>query len=708
MNTNQSSNALWWALGALAVILFCCCLAAVGVFGLTFGLAFPYGRQAAPVAPAPVVTVELETDKTVPELAPDREPSPAGPTATPRATPGASGPSSQQGLRPTPVTSDFATERALAEAVVPARDLRVLAEGLRDTGPIPEVVRETPKPYRVGDIETFWVSNGDDSEHLQVDAEMVYTNDVLYIWVEEGLSYDLDDIRAAADRFAEQTYPTNRNFFGTEWTPGIDGDPKLHILHSDKLGDRIAGYFSGADAVSRLAQPYSNEREMFYIHLGNAEPNSEFYNGVLSHEFQHMIHWYEDKNEATWVNEGMSELATELNGYSRGGADQAFSLIPDTQLTSWNDDPNNRSQHYGAAYLFMAYFLQRFGNEMTQAVVASKANGVDGFNEVLEPLGLSFDEVFADWVIANYLDEPELGDGRFGYERDDPLAMEIDARHRRYPIQREAEVSQYGTDYIELTGNGDVEITFQGGTTTQLAPNTAHSERFAWWANRVDDSDARLTQAFDLSGVDKATLKFWTWYDIEDDYDYGYVMVSTDGGATWTPLQTEAMTDENPNGNSFGWALTGCSGDPNSQEAGDSCEAQWIEQTADLSPYAGQEVLIRFQYITDDAVNYPGFFVDDISIPEIGYSDDAEADGGWQSEGWIRTDNVLPQRWLVQVIQRNGNADPVITRLEVDENGQGTWIVPGLSRANRATLAISALAPVTTEKAPYQYAISGR
>ena len=140
-------------------------------------------------------------------------------------------------------------------------------------------------------------------------------------------------------------------------------------------------------------------------------------------------------------------------------------------------------------------------------------------------------------------------------------------------MQRETDVSQYATDYIELTGSGDIRIDFQGATTANLANTTAHSGEDMWWANRVDDSDARLTHAFDLSGVDSATLNFWTWYDIEDDWDYGYIMASTDGGTTWTPLTTADTTEENPNGNNFGPALTGCSGDPSSQEAGDECNA---------------------------------------------------------------------------------------------------------------------------------------
>lgn len=694
MNNSPKNNTIWWILGGAVALLCCLCLFLVGLGGLGFGLLA--SSSAVPEDPV----------QFPPEVFP-LEATPERPSATPRATSAADNSS----LAPTPSAEQFLTEMQLREAVVPGRDLRALGEQLRGTGPIPETVNDTPPTYRLNESQTFWINNDDTQEHFQINARLAYANDVLYMWVEEGVDYDPDDLKAAADKFAEETYPTNRNFFGSEWNPGVDNDPRLHILHSDQLGSSIAGYYSGADEVSHLAQPFSNEREMFYINIDNTTPDSEFYNGVLAHEFQHMIHWYQDKNESSWVNEGMSELASELNGYDRGGADFAFSQRPDTQLNAWSDDPNGRTEHYGNAYLFMAYFLQRFGNELTQAAVASDANGIDGFAEALVAgnTGLTFDDVFADWVIANYLDDPDLDDGRYGYQRDDLAPMSLDATHRRYPVQREAEVSQYATDYVELTGRGDVQIDFQGATTASLANTSAHSGADMWWGNREDDSDARLTRAFDLSGVDSATLNFWTWFDIEDDWDYGYVMASTDGGATWTALTTEDTTEENPNGNSFGPALTGCSGDPSSQEAGDPCNAIWIQQTADLTPFAGNsEVLVRFQYITDDAVNYPGFFVDDISIPEIGYEYDAETDDEWVSEGWIRTDNTIRQRWLVQLIEMESGADPVITRLEVGGDGRGSWSVGDLGGGKSAVLAISAMAPVTTEPAEYEYSVTER
>ncbi|HIC90363.1 MAG TPA: hypothetical protein EYP04_13300 [Anaerolineae bacterium] len=397
----------------------------------------------------------------------------------------------------------------------------------------------------------------------------------------------------------------------------------------------------------------------------------------------------------------MSELATELNGFSRGGADRVFSELPDTQLNTWSEDQGRNAEHYGASYLFTSYFLDRFGEDLTKAVVASDANGVDGFTEALSQAGtsLTFDDVFADWLIANYLDDPNLDDGRYGYVRDDPEQVALDERFDSYPVPvRTSTVHQYAADYVELAGEGDVVIEFAGSTLTHLADTQAHSGRFAYWANRADDSDARLTRAVDLSDVQKATLQFWMWYDIEENWDYAYVEISTDQGETWTLLRGQHTTEENPTGNSFGPGYTG--------KSGGGEQAKWVQERIDLSPYAGGAVLLRFEYVTDDAVNLPGLFLDDIAIPEVGILDDLEHGGTeWQAEGWIRTDNVLPQRWLVQLIELTPDG-PQVRRMALDDQQRGQLSVEGLGRNHKkAVLVISALAPVTTEVASYQYAI---
>jgi hypothetical protein len=588
------------------------------------------------------------------------------------------------------------TWELLERTEVPARDLIALTKRLKHVGePIPEVVRESAPDYEIGDEEIFWVSNIDTDEHFQVTAVLLYATPHLYMWVEKGVDVDLERLQEAADIFEEKTYPTGREFFGSEWTPGVDSDPHLNILHARGLGDSIAGYYSSASEYSRIVHEFSNEREMFYINADNVTIGNDFYNSVLAHEFQHMIHWYNDRNEDTWLNEGFSELAAYLNGYAPGGFEMAFSMRPDTQLNSWPGEPGEAIPNYGAAYLFTLYFLERFGEEATRALVAHPANGIASVDAVLLESGYSFDELFADWVVANYLDDPSLEDGRYGYRE---LRMWVGDVYSlgRYPAERQESVHQHAADYIAFQpSRRDLKIDFQGATWVKVIDNEPHSGRYQWWSNRSDESDTTLTRAFDLSGLERASLEFWTWYDIEENWDYAYVEVSTDGGQTWETLQAPSTTDYNPNGNSFGWAYTGMSG------GGE--EPRWIREEVGLSDYAGREVLIRFEYITDDAVNRPGFAVDDIWIPELDYEYDAESDDGWEAEGFIRMENVLPQRWIVQVIEIAGQ-ETRVHRIELDEEQKGEYLIDA-DEVDEVVLVVSALAPSTTEVATYRYEV---
>jgi hypothetical protein len=594
--------------------------------------------------------------------------------------------------------SDAAEETAqlLEDTVVPVRDLHELA--IRLLG-LPPDTSNTINPggspdYAVGTERTFRVSNVDTDQQFDIVAVLEYKTEHAYMWVERGAAFDRNALIAAAETFERDTYTTNRSFFGSEWSPGVDNDPHLSILHAGGLGFTVAGYYSSSDEFVAAVREDSNEMEMFYINIDNVTINSEFYNGVLAHEFQHMIHWYNDRNEDTWLNEGFSELASYLNAFDPGGAEYSFARTPDTQLNSWPDGPGSAGANYGGAYLFTSYFLGQFGPEASQALVGHEENGFGAVDAVLDDLdaGITHIDLFANWTVANLLDQPSLADGQYGYESINPPNLQIDAAYASVPASRSTSVHQYATDYIEVQGNEPVQFSFAGAAQVGLFNAEAHSGDYLWWSNRGDDSDMTLTQSFDLSGVDEATLEYWCWYDIEADWDYIYVEVSTDGGETWEILRTPSGTDTNPNGNSFGWGYTGSSGG-------------WILETADLSPFAGQEIEVRFEYITDDAVNRPGFALDDVAIPEIGYSSDFEDDdGGWKPEGFIRHANVLPQNWLVQLVLYGPQT--TVQRFELNDDQTGTWEIPLGPDARRATIVVSAYAPVTTELAEYSYELT--
>jgi immune inhibitor A len=125
-----------------------------------------------------------------------------------------------------------------------------------------------------------------------------------------------------------------------------------------------------------------------------------------------------------------------------------------------------------------------------------------------------------------------------------------------------------------------------------------------------DDLDNFIYKSFNLPAG--ATLSAKVKLDIELDWDYAYLVYSTDNGATWTPVQTNLSTTTDPNGQNKGFGITGISDG-------------WVDLTANLPT---GNILLGFRYWIDGATGGSGFMVDDINITgsEI---DGAEADAGW-------------------------------------------------------------------------------
>lgn len=594
----------------------------------------------------------------------------------------------------------FETLNTLLTEVVPNNDLRELASRLGGSGDIPETIGGSPTVFRIGDQKSFFITNGDTNETLPVNAVLEYETEHVYFWVEEGVEFDEDELKALVDEFETKIYPTNRSFFGSEWTPGIDNDPHLFILYANGIGSSIAGYFSSADSVHPLAHEYSNAHEMFLLSAENVSLDEEFTYGVLAHEFQHMIHWYRDRNEDTWLNEGFSELASFLNGYDAGGFDYLYASQPDLQLNDWPNDSDATTPHYGSSFLFVTYFLDRFGEDATKALVAHPDNGMDSVDAVLAELGavdgrngelITADALFADWAAANYLQDANVEDGRFAYTIYDyaPAFYETETISDCDGSWQNRSVSQYGVDYIEIACTGSQEIRFEGEMSVPVLPQDAYQGNYAFWSNKGDESDMTLTQQFDFSGVQGTlTLNYWTWYDLEEDYDYLYLLAS-ENGEDWEILKTPSGTDMDISGNSYGWGYNGTTDG-------------WIQESVDISQFAGKQVYLRFEYITDAAVNGEGLLLDMVEIPEIGYQTDFENDeGGWNGEGFVRIENALPQTFRVSLIQ-NGNATSVgqyavnpgeVLSIPVEIEGEG------------AVLVVSGTTRFTRQEAIYRFAV---
>jgi hypothetical protein len=666
--------------GVLVIILVCCiCLVAlVGAAAVLF----------------PFLTRTAE-----PSLA--QEPAAAA-LPSPMTTPMPSG----ERYAPVPAEAEE-MEAALAQAVVLVADPIELAERLGGETDIPRVLAVSAVPIQIGARDTFWVNNDENGEYFQVEAEMVYETPHVYFWVESGVGYDLGEVRRLVDTFEEQIYPTNREFFGSEWTPGVDGDAHIYILFAEGMGSWVAGYYGSNDSFSPQVHEYSNGHEMFYISAEGQSLRDPFLYGVLAHEFQHMIHWNQDANEDNWLDEGLADLAAYLNGYDVGGWDVSFVQSPDIPLTFWPSG-SDAGIHYGQAFLFLEYFLERFGHEATQALVADPANGLASMDDVLAQLGaydpetgqpISAKDVFRDWAVAQLLLDDSVGDGRYALE-DYPPAEPLEPAevYNTCPMGPESlEVNQFGIDAVLIRCRGDHVVQFEGQTQVRLLPDDPRSGDWALWSNRGNQSDMTLTRSFDLGGVTgPIEMAFWVWYDIEEDWDYVYLEASTDGGQTWEILRTTSSTASNPMGSSYGWAYTGFSG------GGE--QARWMEERADLSGYAGEQLLVRFEYVTDASINGNGLLVDDIAVPAIGYSEDfEEADGGWEAAGFVRVYNRLPQTYRIVLVERGDQTQ--VREVALDETNRGQITFSLGSEYDEAVLIMIATNPYSWQPASYTVSV---
>jgi immune inhibitor A len=183
--------------------------------------------------------------------------------------------------------------------------------------------------------------------------------------------------------------------------------------------------------------------------------------------------------------------------------------------------------------------------------------------------------------------------------------------------------------------------------------STASGTR-VWWSRSGNDFGCAPISGhnLDISLPDLATvpagtpvkLTFKSLWDIEWDYDYGFVLSSTDGGSSY---QSHASAKGystpgafNPNDNAcqarYGNGLTGTTqsyldltfaSDRNPLEGGYP-QGGFTTDEYDLSSLAGSAAVLRFSYATDPGLARPGWFIDDVVVTagdRVLYSSDFES-----------------------------------------------------------------------------------
>jgi hypothetical protein len=516
-----------------------------------------------------------------------------------------------------------------------ARDIIDLARRFEGRAGLPTTV-DLPQPS-IGDVGEFDVlmiqaDPDDEPEYRTLSATVAAISENAYYYFEDGFDGEQSSLDAAVASFEDEIWPAVTGAFAPPPRPGVDGDDRIVILHAD-LGKALGGYVSDLDGYPRVVLPHSNQRETVYMNLRTVSLGSRGYTFVLAHELQHLSHMALDRDESAWVNEGLSEFAASLvSGVS--GPFGAFLDRPDTQLNAWASIGGS-ARHYQASSLFFEYLIEQTGADVAQ-LASRPENSVEGVQAFLDEVGSdrTFAEIVADWAVASYVDAPS---GPYGYGDVDvnpPLGFEVESSGDR-------QVSQFAADYLLVEADhfsSSAVFEFTGAPDVPVLAAQADAEGTFWWSGRGDNIDSMLTRELDLTGVAEATLTFDTWFDIEHWFDYGYVDVSTDDGQTWQALDGRRTTNDDPLDVAYGPGYIGNTDG-------------WVQERIDLSAYVGSEIQIRFEYITDTALQQSGFAIDNIAVPEIGFLDDAESDiGGWHREGFRLLDARLDQTFEIRLI----------------------------------------------------------
>ncbi|MGD2050197.1 MAG: immune inhibitor A, partial [Chloroflexota bacterium] len=649
-------------------------------------------------------------------------PESASPPATEMAPPSPAGPvTGDPPTWPTPVgledpflkkpVSSFQQEafNNLAASQPPERDNLELArlyngwDGQME--PTPVVV----EPLEVGTIQQLNVLNHDLNTINPITAELLALGEHAYFWFDTGPGSIRPSTIALAyvtDTF-DDIYRRSVAHFGPERNPGVDGDPRLHVVNAspsvlcDMSGEEsrcgLAGYFSADDGVPSGIFPDSNAREMFVMNVGFF--GTDFYLNVLTHELRHMIEDNYDQGDADWEAEGSAVLAEDLLGFPGNAVSRAnvYLAEPDQQLNRWPDEYTLPA--YGQGYLLNRYIYDRIGPELYREFAASPDSGLRALESIAQAhnLDITGESLWLDWLVAQAihdLDQTPLK-YQFGVSGLDQVAMR---QIESYPASFEETVHQYAADYYHLTGDGPVNIDFDGSHLVPLLDTVAASGESMWLANRANFSHMTLDREVELTEVNSAALHYSVYHDIEAGYDFAYLFVSEDGGQSWGPLVAENMQ--------------GQIDDPSDSALTDRFytgrSEYWREEKVDLTPYAGKNIVIRFAYITDLILTKGGIAIDNLAIPEIGFYDDGEtALEGWTAAGFERVPSAIPQQWHLQLITFPDGI-PTIESIELTAENKASLSLPLAGNNGEAILIVAASAPMTLEQAQYRLVVSGQ
>lgn len=304
--------------------------------------------------------------------------------------------------------------------------------------PASPVLRAPAAIPTIGMRRSFQVLNVN-RELEEVDAVARYVGAQVALFVDEASpagGFTVQDLEAFANRFDQVIHPTVTGAFGR--VSDLDGDQRVTVLLTpvvNRMTPRgangfVGGFFYGVDLQPEVTG--SNGGEVFYTlvpdpagTLSDARPVDDLLRvvpAILAHEFQHMVHFNERRivlgaqtGDATWVSEGLAQVAEELVArHYRAAADEEsvelFRFGNRLRARRYLDDPSAVSlvfgvgpgnlEERGAGILQMLYLGAQLGDDVYRDLTRTTRTSV---SSIVARAGRGWDDLLADWWSAIYL-----------------------------------------------------------------------------------------------------------------------------------------------------------------------------------------------------------------------------------------------------------------------------------------------------------------
>ncbi len=347
---------------------------------------------------------------------------------------------------------------------------RLESQGLWQRSAPPE--RTPPPDPQVGDtwLWYIWDLSGMPVANLKP-CTVRGMGDNVYVVVDDdewNVGMNQADVDMVVERFENSSvgeFPTqgiwdlNTGHFGSPPNP-LDGLDRVFLLYY-RFDIAADGYFWVFDQYPDGSQAWaSNEADVVYMAVDGGAPAGDYMLAVMAHEFEHLIHFARDENEQSWLDEGLGELAMWLYGHPDNIA--GFNSNPDNNLVDWGGGWAD----YIQTYLWSLYAYEQLGGQpFVWDLIHDPLNGMSSYDNTMSNHGFGFgtDTLFYEWALANFVDDPSIPDGQYGYLGDDLPAFSPWRTHTTYPANTAGSLNGWAAEYIRCYNvAGVLHLDFDG------------------------------------------------------------------------------------------------------------------------------------------------------------------------------------------------------------------------------------------------------